>query len=103
MLRPGGIVCLHDYDNRWSHRGVRVAVDRFTARRPEYEQIGRAGTLLALRKNSEPARREITPVDLLHTSVLWLPLRLQRSAGKLAKRARRARLRAGDSARTQRP
>lgn len=89
MLRPGGVVCLHDYDDRWSHCGVRVAVDRFTSRRPEYERIGQAGTLLALRKLAEPARREITASDLAHATLLWLPLRLQRTAGKLAKRLRR--------------
>jgi predicted O-methyltransferase YrrM len=89
LLRPGGIVCLHDYDDRWSHRGVRVAVDRFQARRPEYQRIGRAGTLLVLRKLAEPACREITAGDLAHAALLWLPLRLQRTAGKLAKRVRR--------------
>jgi predicted O-methyltransferase YrrM len=92
LLRPGGIVCLHDYDDRWSHRGVRVAVDRFTTRHPEYERIGQAGTLLALRKRAEPARPEIAPRDLAHAALLWLPLRLQRTAGKLAKRARRRRM-----------
>jgi len=89
MLRPGGVVCLHDYDDRWSHRGVRVAVDRFTSRHPEYERIGQAGTLLALRKLAEPAHCEITARDLAHAAMLWLPLRLQRTAGKLAKRVRR--------------
>lgn len=91
LLRPGGIVCVHDYDDRWSHRGVRVAVDRFTARHPEYERIGQAGTLVALRKTDTPARPEIGPADLAHALALWLPLRLQRTAGKAAKRMRRRR------------
>ena len=91
LLRPGGIVCLHDYDDRWSHRGVRVALDRFEERYPEYERIASAGTLVALRKRSEPARPEITTLDLAHAALLWLPLRLQRTAGKLAKRLRRRR------------
>ena len=91
LLRPGGIVCLHDYDDRWSHRGVRVAVDRFTARHPEYERIGHAGTLVALRKQRSPRRPEVSPADLAHALALWLPLRVQRTAGKWAKRLRRRR------------
>ena len=91
LLRPGGIVCLHDYDDRWSHRGVRVAVDRFTARHPEYERIGQAGTLVALRKQRSPRRPEVGPADLVHALALWLPLHVQRTAGKWAKRLRRRR------------
>jgi predicted O-methyltransferase YrrM len=89
LLRPGGIVCLHDYDDRWSHRGVRVAVDRFTQRYPEYERIGRAGTLVALRKRQAPSTPEIGARDIGHALALWLPLRVQRTAGKWSKRMRR--------------
>lgn len=91
LLEPGGIVCLHDYDDRWSHRGVRVAVDRFERRHPEYERIGHADTLVVLRKLRAPARPEIDALDLLHAAALWLPLRIGRTAGKLAKRWRRRR------------
>lgn len=93
LLAPGGIVCLHDVDDRWSHRGVRVALARFERRRPEYERVARAGTLVALRKTRAPRRRETDALDVAHATALWLPLRLARTAGKLAKRWRRRRAR----------
>jgi predicted O-methyltransferase YrrM len=93
LLNEGGIVCLHDYDDRWSHRGVRVAVDRFERRHPEYERVGLADTLVVLRKVRAARRPEVDALDLLHAATLWLPLRIGRTAGKLAKRWRRRRRR----------
>lgn len=89
LLQPGGVVCFHDYDNRWSHRGVRVAVDRFERRHPEYERIGFADTLVVLRKKERASRPEIDALDYLNAFSLWLPLRIGRTAGKFAKRWRR--------------
>lgn len=89
LLQPGGVVCFHDYDDRWSHRGVRVAVDRFERRHSEYERIGIVDTLVVLRKKEGTRRPEVDALDYLHAFTLWLPLRLGRTAGKLAKRWRR--------------
>ena len=91
LLNAGGVVCFHDYDDRWSHRGVRVALDRFERRHPEYERIGLADTLVVLRKLRAAQRSEVDALDLLHAATLWLPLRIGRTTGKLAKRWRRRR------------
>lgn len=48
LLRVGGIVCVHDYSERYA--GVCTAVDRFRTIAPEFEEIGRGGSLLAFRK-----------------------------------------------------
>lgn len=93
LVRDGGIVCLHDCDDRLSHRGVRVAVRRFERRRPEYERIAQVDTLVALRKRCAPRRREVDAFDVAHAALLALPLRVLRTAGKLAKRWRRRRAR----------
>ena len=55
------------------------------------DSSGLVDTLVVLRKLRAPARPEIDALDLLHTAALWLPLRIGRTAGKLAKRWRRRR------------
>ena len=63
QLNVGGIVCLHDYAEKFP--GVVLAVDRFLASHPEYEKIGSSGSLLALRKTRPSRHREVTPFDRL--------------------------------------
>ncbi len=84
QLNVGGIVCLHDYADKFP--GVVLAVDRFLASHPEYENIGSSGSLLALRKTRPSRHREVTPFDRLYSYALFLPLLVQR---KLAKRQSR--------------
>lgn len=57
MLRPGGVVCLHDYGPAFP--GVVKAADRFLAHNPNYERVGQVGSLLALRKTA-PGSPEVT-------------------------------------------
>lgn len=61
LLRPGGVVCLHDYGP--SFPGVIRAVDRFLDRHPPYERIGQEGTLLALRKTAPCPQPEVSWTD----------------------------------------
>lgn len=83
LLSVNGVVCLHDYDRSLSHRGVVVAVDRFLAVNPQYERIGYAGRLLALRKTRPVDRPEVTGADWCYALVVWLPLRVVRTIAKL--------------------
>ncbi|NNK49384.1 MAG: class I SAM-dependent methyltransferase [Gemmatimonadetes bacterium] len=61
ILRPGGVVCLHDYHPDFP--GVVRSVDRFLARNPNYERIGQVSSLLALRKTGPGRRPEISAAD----------------------------------------
>ncbi len=58
LLEPGGVGAFHDYSDRFP--GVMLAVDTFLKRNPEYERGALEGTLLFVRKQSEPSR-EVMP------------------------------------------
>jgi predicted O-methyltransferase YrrM len=89
LLNVGGILCLHDYDRSLAHRGVLVAVDRFLSRCPNYERVGYADSLLAVKKK-EAGPLEISAADLAYGALVWLPLRITRTWAKTGKRIRRA-------------
>jgi SAM-dependent methyltransferase len=84
LLRPGGLLCLHDYCDRFP--GVRVPVDRFLARQPNYEILGRADSLLALRKTGPSVRQEVSPLDRAYSWMWYVPLEAQRKAEKWTRR-----------------
>ena len=79
LLSPQGIVCLHDYQAKFP--GVRLSVNRFLARNPNYEVIGRADSLIALRKR-QAGRREISPLDQAYSVLLYVPLEVHRKIHK---------------------
>lgn len=89
LLCPGGIVCLHDYDSSWAHRGVVVAVDRFLAGNSHYERIAHSERLLVLRKLRSSPSLEVTGIDIFYARLAWLPLRIIRTFAKLRKRGQR--------------
>ena len=89
LLRPGGVVCLHDYDETPAHRGLKLAVDRFLRRHAEYEVEDRSDSLLTVRKRAWAAEREIDAWDGLEVARQWLPTRLVRTRAKWRKRWRR--------------
>ena len=76
LLRPGGIVCLHDYHPDFP--GVVRSTDRFLARNPNYERIGQVSSLLALRKTGPSRRPEITASDRAWAACWHLRLKLMR-------------------------
>jgi hypothetical protein len=61
LLEPGGLVCLHDYEPRF--KGVVAALDRFLARHPNYEIVGREDRLAVLKKTARSPRIEISLWD----------------------------------------
>lgn len=84
LVNVGGIICLHDYSPKFP--GVTKAVNRFLSRNPNYERIGLAGSLLALRKTAMSTRPEVTRSDNLYALAWYLPLQLR----KKLERANRA-------------
>ena len=84
MLNPRGIICFHDYSERFP--GVQIPVDRFLERQGNYQRVGLAGTLLALRKTAASDRPEVTTGDRLHSMLMHIPLEIER---KRLKRQRR--------------
>jgi predicted O-methyltransferase YrrM len=61
LLRPGGLVCLHDYHPDFP--GVMKSVDRFLTHYPNYERTKQVGGLLVLRKVGPSPRLEISAAD----------------------------------------
>jgi len=76
LLRPGGVVCMHDYSPRFP--GVLRSVDRFLARCANYERIGKVGSLLALRKRAPSHRPEISLADRIWAAGWHVRLKLTR-------------------------
>ncbi len=68
LLRPGGMVCLHDYHPDFP--GVVRSVDRFLERHPNYERMAQVGSLLTLRKRGESSQPEVSTADRVW-AVLW--------------------------------
>jgi predicted O-methyltransferase YrrM len=86
LLRPGGIVCLHDYND--IHKGVKWPADRLLARHPNYRRERLAGSLLVLRKESPSAAPEIGFGDLLWANLLSPVLQLELSLSKRLRKLR---------------
>ena len=88
LLRVGGVVCFHDYT--WQHKGVYLAVNRFLATHRNYGVVGRAGSLLALRKLAASPRPEVSVAEQLYSWLLYLPLQVERKLHRLTASAKRA-------------
>jgi predicted O-methyltransferase YrrM len=74
LLRAGGVVCLHDYHP--SFPGVVRSADRFLARNPNYERVGKVSSLLALRKTGPSRDAEISQLDRMWAACWHLRLKL---------------------------
>lgn len=74
LLIRGGIVCLHDYS---SIKGVRLAVNRFLRRHPNYVKINCVDTLLILCKTTESAAPEVSITDTAWAAVMAPLLRFE--------------------------
>lgn len=68
LLRPGGVVCLHDYHAKFP--GVVLSVDRFLVRHQNYERLAQVGSVLALRKRAKSAKPEVPVIDRLW-AMMW--------------------------------
>jgi len=62
LLHPGGIICFHDYSERFP--GVHRPVTRFLQQFPNYEILDHQDSLLALRKTAPSKKKEISFLDL---------------------------------------
>jgi predicted O-methyltransferase YrrM len=84
LLKPGGRVCFHDYNER--HKGVTWPVDRFLARHQNYRRHRLVASLLVVEKTAESSGPETGWMDTLWANLCspWLQLQLS-----LAKRLRR--------------
>lgn len=76
LLNVGGTVCFHDFSPK--HRGVWLSVNRLLAGWTNYEIIGRAESLLALRKRAASTVPEVTLADEWYAKTWYLPLQLER-------------------------
>lgn len=76
LLRPGGVVCLHDYQPDFP--GVVRSADRFLSRYPNYERMEQVGSLLALRKTGPSRQPEINAFDRVWAACWHLRLKLTR-------------------------
>ena len=85
FLRPGGLLCLHDYTPRFP--GVYLSGKRLLRKHPNYEVVSQVESLLILRKSRESSRPEISAIDRLWAACLgpWFQLK-----ASLAKRLRKS-------------
>lgn len=83
LLNVGGIACFHDYAERFP--GVKLSIDRFLSRYKNYEKIGLADTLLAIRKTASCESPEVSPLDRVYSMMMYLPLEVQRKINKAKK------------------
>jgi len=80
LLNVGGVVCFHDYSDRFP--GVKLAVDRFLKHHTNYEPIGLVETLLALRKSAPCPSKEVSLLDSAYSVMMYLPLEVDRKINK---------------------
>ena len=76
LLRPGGLVCLHDYHPTFP--GVMRSVDRFLGKHQNYRRLNQVQGMLALRKTAASTRTEITLADRTWATLWSLPLKWRR-------------------------
>lgn len=80
LLNPGGVVCFHDYCDRFP--GVKLAIDRFLKHHTNYQPIGSAESLLALRKTAPCPWKEVSLFDGAYSVMMYLPLEVNRKINK---------------------
>jgi UDP-2,3-diacylglucosamine pyrophosphatase LpxH len=66
LLKPGGVACIHDYNDR--HEGVKLSVDRFLRKYPNYRREQLVGSLMILRKSGPSLAKEVAFADSLWAS-----------------------------------
>ncbi len=67
LLKVRGLLCVNNVDE--THKGVNLALNRFKAKNPEYEQVRQAGSLQILRKTAKPDEAEISLGDRFYASM----------------------------------
>lgn len=86
LLEVGGLACFHDYGTAF--KGVTWPLDRVLRANPHFTILGRAGSLLAVRRERDSDRREVSAVDrlwaLAWSPVLQLELSLRKRLGRRA-------------------
>jgi len=70
LLEVGGLACFHDYGTVF--KGVTWPLNRVLRDYPHFTRVGLAGSLLAVRRERESDRREITAWDRLW-ALAWSP------------------------------
>jgi predicted O-methyltransferase YrrM len=85
FLRPGGLLCLHDYTAQFP--GVYLSVRRLLRKHPNYKVISQVESLLILQKTSASKHPEISASDRLWAACLgpWFQLK-----ASIAKRLRKS-------------
>lgn len=78
LLAVGGLVCFHDYEP--GSPGVRMAVNRFLRKNPNYVVENQVESLLVVRKKAPNNTPEIDLTDLLYAQCWKLPHRILRKA-----------------------
>ncbi|MCA8983690.1 MAG: class I SAM-dependent methyltransferase [Planctomycetaceae bacterium] len=80
LLNVGGIACFHDYATKFP--GVKLSVDRLLARYNNYEIVGQADSLLAIRKTAICRSGEISLADNAYGMAMVIPLTIERKLKK---------------------
>ncbi len=80
LLETGGIVCLHDYEPKFP--GVTMATDRFLSQNRNYEITAHVERLIAIKKKTPSAQKEISEWDLQRAKVLSVYQQLERGIRK---------------------
>ena len=86
FLKPGGLLCLHDYAPRFP--GVYLSVARFLRKHANYEIFSQRETLLILKKASPSKSLEISAMDRFWASCLDPWFQLKASTAKRLKKLR---------------
>ncbi|HBN74302.1 MAG TPA: hypothetical protein DD473_00460 [Planctomycetaceae bacterium] len=88
LLNVGGIACFHDYADKFP--GVKLSIDRFLKQHPNYEVIGQADSLLAIRKTGPCAQGEVSMMDSAYSVIMHFPLVVDRKINKWKSRSKKA-------------
>lgn len=83
MVRPGGFIALHDYDN--SFPGVIWSVEYFLQKNPQFSVFDKAEKLIVLQKNAEQTGPGVTGSDLRGAKIAQLKFKYARSLRKRLK------------------
>ncbi len=71
LLEIGGLACFHDYGTIF--KGVTWPLDRVLRANSHFTVVGRAGSLLAVRRERNSDRREVSALDRLW-ALAWSPV-----------------------------
>ena len=85
FLKPGGILCLHDYCA--GSEGVIIAVDRFLKRNKNYQRLQLTNRLLIIRKIAATDSAEISGTDMTFAKAVTPILQLKKSITKRLQRS----------------